>query len=155
MFNLLADGTSTMPKWVTPVFIGVIVVMMLVWMFFSNRQRQKQANADMKRKDSLCPGTKIITIGGVIGEVVSVNAEENTFVLKTGDTEIKFDKRAIYQMTLPEEVEKRLAEEAALEKAKNKKGNAAAKEENIADAEIAAENKAEEQAEEKPEDKAE
>ena len=57
---------------------------------------------DQKRQDSLCKGTKIITIGGIIGTVVSVDHKNNTFVLETEGSKIKFDKRAIYQMDLPE-----------------------------------------------------
>ena len=43
------------------------------------------------------------TIGGVMGEVVEVNTEEGTFVLRTGTSDeancsyMKFDKQAIYQ----------------------------------------------------------
>ena len=52
--------------------------------------------------NSVKPGNKVKTIGGICGIVVEVDAEENTFVLETGTEQsgkcfIKFDKQAIYQ----------------------------------------------------------
>ena len=52
--------------------------------------------------NAIKPGNKVKTIGGIIGEVVEVNEEEGTFVLRTGDANgncsfMKFDKQAIYQ----------------------------------------------------------
>ena len=42
-----------------------------------------------------------LTIGGISGEVVSVDNDNNTFVLRSCDSQILFDKRAIYTMELP------------------------------------------------------
>ena len=48
-----------------------------------------------------------MTIGGIVGTVVSVDDEANTFVLQTGSDEnpnyIKFDKVAIYSSEDPNE----------------------------------------------------
>ena len=83
-------------------FVVIIVVMSVI----NNKKRKKQMAEDQERKDRLCKGTTIITIGGIWGTVVSVNNEENTFVMESEGTLLKFDKRAIYSMTLPEDAQK-------------------------------------------------
>ena len=121
LFNLLAEGDKNNIG--TYIFLGVIVVLFVVMMVFNSKQRKKQMAEDQKRKDSLCKGTKVITIGGIVGTVVSVDHEASTFVLATGNAEVVFDKRAIYQMTLPEKVEKQkeVKEDQPKEKAEEAK----------------------------------
>ena len=113
--NLCAGNVGTY------IFLGVIVVLFIVMTIFNSRQRKKQMAEEQKKKDSLCTGTKVITIGGIIGEVVSVNNEENSFVLKTGTCEITFDKRAIYQMTLPETATSNVSDAESKEEVKQEK----------------------------------
>ena len=95
-FNLLANVGNI-------VFICVIVALLaafLVWTFISNKKKQKAYNETI---NAVKPGRKVKTIGGICGEVVEINDEENTFVLKTGTGDgsavsyLKFDKQAIYQ----------------------------------------------------------
>ncbi|MBQ9782112.1 MAG: preprotein translocase subunit YajC [Clostridia bacterium] len=124
LFNLLEGGTTpeTQPagnNWIMYVIIGVIIVAFIVMNVISNKKRQKQVQQDQERKDKLCKGTKILTIGGISGVVVSVDHENSTFVLETGTSQIVFDKRAIYQMELPEDavkVEEKPAETSTEEK---------------------------------------
>lgn len=94
MVNLLANATNI-------VFICVIAALLiafLVWSFVSNKKKQKAYNDTI---NAVKPGSKVKTIGGICGEVVEIDEEENTFVLKTGTGSdvcyIKFDKQAIYQ----------------------------------------------------------
>ena len=52
--------------------------------------------------NSIKPGNKVKTIGGICGIVVEVVEEDNTIVVETGTeasgkSYIKFDKQAIYQ----------------------------------------------------------
>ncbi len=95
-FNLLASAANI-------VFICVIVALLVaffVWSFISNKKKQKNFNDTI---NAVKPGSKVKTIGGVCGEVVEIDDEENTFVLKTGTSDgsgvsyLKFDKQAIYQ----------------------------------------------------------
>ncbi len=96
MLNLLAS------KVMTYVFIGVIIVAVIAYMIFSSKQRKKQVEEDRKKKDAICAGTKVITIGGIVGTVVAV--EDSEFLLSSEGSVIRLDKRAIYQMELPEGV---------------------------------------------------
>lgn len=100
------------------VFLGVIVaaiIALLVWSFISNKKRRKNIEETI---NAIKPGNKVKTVGGVIGEVVEVNEEEGTFVMRTGDSfgncsYMKFDKQAIYQTDAKPEPAVPAAEKAA------------------------------------------
>ena len=84
------------------VVLGVLVVLIVVMFVFSYRRRKKQDQEAKDLIDSVQPGNKVKTIGGICGIVVSVDPEESTFVLETGSEEhgkcyIKFDRQAIFQ----------------------------------------------------------
>ena len=125
LINLLAaEGENASSFW-DYLWIIVIVVLLaafLVWSFISQRKKQKQFNETI---NAIKPGSKVKTIGGIVGEVVEINDEEGTFVLRTGDSEgnfsyMKFDKQAVYQTDAkPEPVTEEKSEpaEAAEEKA--------------------------------------
>ena len=95
---ILAEGGGALGY----ILIGLLVlalVAFVVWSTFNNRKRQKEYNATI---DAIAPGNKVKTIGGIIGEVVEVNSEEGTFVIKTGQGDehacyLKLDRQAIYQ----------------------------------------------------------
>ena len=93
-FNLLANAANI-------VFICVIVALLVaffVWSFISNKKKQKNFNDTI---NAVKPGSKVKTIGGVCGEVVEIDDEESTFVLKTGTSGgggghyLKFVKQAV------------------------------------------------------------
>ena len=104
------------------VFLGVIVaaiIALLVWSFISNKKRRKNIEETI---NAIKPGNKVKTVGGITGEVVEVNEEEGTFVMRTGDSMgncsyMKFDKQAIYQTDAKPEpaAEKQEKEEAPAE----------------------------------------
>ncbi len=99
MLNSLLVNSSTI---FTYVILGVLVVAIVVMFIFSSRKRKKQEQDAKDLINSVKPGNKVKTIGGICGIVVEVDAEENTFVLETGTEQsgkcfIKFDKQAIYQ----------------------------------------------------------
>lgn len=97
MFNSLLAA-----NWSMYVILGVLVVAIIVMFVFSSRRRKKQEEDAKNLIDSVKPGNKVKTIGGICGIVVEVDTEENTFVLETGTEQsgksyIKFDRQAIYQ----------------------------------------------------------
>ena len=125
LFNLLTEGsaqTNSGGGYTMYIFLGIIIVAFIIMSVVQNKNRKKQAAEDQARKDKLCAGTTVITIGGIMGRVVSVNHDENSFVLDTEGTKMKFDKRAIYQMQLPKKVEEEFKkEQAALAEQKSSK----------------------------------
>lgn len=116
MYNQLLESNAT-----GYIAIGVIIVLLIaffVWSFLSQKKKQKAYNETI---NAIRPGSKVKTIGGIVGEVVEVNDEEGTFVLRTGDSAgnvsfMKFDKQAIYQTDAkPEQAPTAPAEEAKAE----------------------------------------
>ena len=119
MFNSLLVNSSTI---FTYVILGVLVVAIVVMFIFSSRKRKKQEQDAKDLINSVKPGNKVKTIGGICGIVVEVDAEENTFVLETGTEQsgkcfIKFDKQAIYQTDAVAAKDEAKAEEKAEETA--------------------------------------
>ena len=117
MFNslLAVEGSQIF----TYVILGVLVVAIIVMFVFSNKRRKKQEEDAQNLINSVKPGNKVKTIGGICGIVVEVDNEENTFVLETGTEQsgkcfIKFDRQAIYQTdaVVEKKEDKKPAEEA-------------------------------------------
>lgn len=84
------------------VMVAVIFVLLVVWWVFSGKKRKKQEQESKDLINSVKPGNKVKTIGGICGIVVEVDNEENTFVLETGSVTagksyVKLDKQAIWQ----------------------------------------------------------
>ena len=132
LFNLLADATGSgsdtntntnttaqngclgMPSWVMYVILGVILVAWIVFSYFTNKKRRAKAEAETAKRNAIKPGFKVTTIGGIVGTVVEVDEENNTFVLQTGNDEhpslLTFDKLAIYNSVDPDEGKEEPAE---------------------------------------------
>ena len=111
LINLLssvANSSSNQPVgcqksdaliWVIP--IGLLVVFWVI----QGRQRKRQQAEVQKKMDALKIGDVVKTIGLIYGEIVEIDRDMDTFVLKTGSEEnfsfIKVDKMAIYQVIPP------------------------------------------------------
>lgn len=106
--------------WMLIFAVGLIIIL-IISTIVQNKKRKTQMADEERRMSKLCQGTTILTRGGIMGTVESVDDEENSFILNTAGTLMKFDKRAIYQMTLPESVQKELEAELAQEAEKKGK----------------------------------
>ncbi len=105
-FNLLTSSSSSSAEksggdWVSYVLIGLVLVGVVVWLWFSSRSQKKRQEEVQNTLNAVRPGNKVKTIGGICGIVVEVCPEDNTFILETGSeatgkSYIKFDKQAIY-----------------------------------------------------------
>lgn len=104
LLNLLTSASNNNNAseggWVIWVVFAVAIIAMIVMNHFSNKKRKAQMEAEKEKRNAIQPGFKVVTIGGIVGFVVEVNDEANTFVLKTGTDEnpsyMTFDKVAIY-----------------------------------------------------------
>jgi preprotein translocase subunit YajC len=103
MYSLfLTDSSSGSNEWISYVIMGVLIVAIVVVFVLSSRRNKKQQKEQQDKINSVRPGNKVTTIGGISGIVVEVNDEEDTFVLETGSelsgkSYMKFVKQAIYQ----------------------------------------------------------
>ncbi len=97
LFNYLlaAEAAKSNNTWIMWVIIGVVLVLMIVLTIVPQKKRQKQQQQMM---DSLTVGTKLMTVGGLVGKITQVNAD-NTLIVNVGTenspTLIVIDKKAV------------------------------------------------------------
>lgn len=77
------------------IFLIVIVVVMFAMMFWQSRKAKQQQSERQDFRANLQPGTEIITIGGVIGKVVSVDTEYEEIVIDSEGSNLRFGFNAI------------------------------------------------------------
>jgi len=80
-----------------------LVLIVVVFYFFIMRPQQKQTKEANKMRSSLEVGDDIITIGGIVGTIVSM--KEDTMVIETGSdrSKIRITRWAVQQNTTPKE----------------------------------------------------
>ncbi|MBE5765263.1 MAG: preprotein translocase subunit YajC [Clostridiales bacterium] len=128
LINLLSSGTDSTaaPAGCTAgdALIWIIPLALLVgFWILQGRQRKKQQEEVQKKMDALKVGDVVKTIGLIYGEIVEIDRDMETFVLKTGSEEnfsfIKVDKMAIYQVIPPidPQPEEQFGEEGQAEEA--------------------------------------
>lgn len=126
MLNLLslgsqaaADGSASNPA----SMIILMVVMLVVMYFFMIRPQKKRQKEEQEMRSSLEIGDEIITIGGIVGRVVTIREED--IVIETGAdrTKMKIQRWAVNtNKTKMEQHQKEVeAAKAAAKEKKNKK----------------------------------
>ena len=100
LYNLLAaDDAAGNPgsgnSWIMWVIIAVVLVLMVVLTIIPQRKRKKEQE---KMMSSLAVGTKLMTVGGIVGRITQVNAD-NTLIINVGTestpTLIVIDRKAV------------------------------------------------------------
>lgn len=76
-------------------FIIVIVVVLGLMIILQTRNAKKQQNTIQQFRDSLEPGTEVITIGGIIGKVVSVDTQYEEIVIDSEGSLLRFTFKAV------------------------------------------------------------
>lgn len=80
-------------------FFGVIIVVIVLFMFRNGRKRQRDA---LTLTQSLKPGAEVMTSFGVYGTVESVDEAENKVVLRTGpNSELTVHRQAVRTVVTP------------------------------------------------------
>ncbi len=75
--------------------IIMIVAMIAIFYFFMYRPQKKQEKEALQMKNSLEVGDEITTIGGIIGEIVSIKDETCVIETTKDKTKIRILKSAI------------------------------------------------------------
>lgn len=77
--------------------IAMIVVFMSVMYFFMVRPTSKKRKQEQAMRDNIQVGDEIVTIGGIVGRVVSLKDDAQTLIIETGAdrSKIKVKKWAI------------------------------------------------------------
>src|ERR1035437_1957332 len=73
--------------------IFLVLIFGVFWLFMIRPQMKKQ-KAQLKFKESIGKGDKIVTIGGVHGKILEV--QDSTFIIEVeGNNRLKIDKSAV------------------------------------------------------------
>ncbi len=76
-------------------FLVVLIVVMFGMMFWQSKKAKQQQAERQNFHSSLQPGTEVITIGGIIGKVVSVDTEYEEIVVDSEGSQLRFGFNAI------------------------------------------------------------
>ena len=71
-------------------FLVVLIVVMFGMMFWQSKKAKQQQAERQDFRSSLQPGTEEITIGGIIGKVVSVDTEYEEIVVDSEGSQLRF-----------------------------------------------------------------
>lgn len=85
------------------IFLGVAVLAVIVLYYFQSKRRRAAQAEYTGMLDTLRPGTRVKTVGGVIGKIVEIREEApgfKTVLLETGNEKnpsfVLYDMQAIY-----------------------------------------------------------
>ena len=114
MGGTTAEGGDKNPasSWMS---IGMLVLVVVFFYFFLIRPQKKQEKEANQMRNSLEIGDEIVTIGGIVGQVISIKNDTITIVTSKDRTKIRFLKSAIREVTVKanEPIEKPAASEDA------------------------------------------
>lgn len=83
-------GGSTWGFWL------MIILMFVVMWFFMIRPQRKQQKELQNFRDGLKKGDKVVTVGGIYGEIAEICPDNKTVFLRVdGDTKIRVDKQGL------------------------------------------------------------
>ncbi len=126
MFNsfLLAEGSNPASSWI---MIGSFVLIAVVFYFVLIRPQRKQEKQANEMRNALQVGDEITTIGGIIGEIVSIKEETITIETSRDRTKIRFLRSAVRSVDVRAEdknpaLKKAAPAPAAAEEKSKKKG---------------------------------
>ena len=76
-------------------FWGMMILIFVVFYFFMIRPQQKKQKELQKQREALKKGDKVITAGGIYGNIKEV--QDNAFLIEVAkDVTIKVDKGSVY-----------------------------------------------------------
>lgn len=73
----------------------VLIVAMVAMMWFQSRNAKKRQSEMRSFHESLQPGTEVITIGGIIGKIVSVDSQYEEIVIDSEGSLLRLSFRAV------------------------------------------------------------
>ncbi|MBQ9428715.1 MAG: preprotein translocase subunit YajC [Clostridia bacterium] len=88
----VTGAAAFLSRFGTPIMLVLMIVLLYFVMIRPQKKQEKEAQ---NMRDSLAVGDEITTIGGVIGEIVSIKDETVTIETSKAGTKIRFLKSAI------------------------------------------------------------
>ena len=120
-------GTETAAEGSLLTPILMMVIMVAIFYFILIRPENKRKKEAQKMREAVKVGDKVVTIGGIVGTVVSVKDERFVMETSADQVRIEFEKWALSTNTTAEEKAKEEAAKAQEAKAKAKAAKKAEK----------------------------
>lgn len=118
--NVLAqDAAGPTPGGNPILMIGFMVVFIVFFYFVVIRPQSKQKKEMQNMLNNLKKGDKIVTIGGIVGKVASINDAQVTIRVNDANTEITFEKGAIAKVIDAKNSEKKSSDKEQVAEVKN------------------------------------
>lgn len=127
-----AQASQQASVWQMVGTIAIWVVVIAVFYFLFMRPQKKKQKQEEELRNSIEIGDDVTTIGGIVGKIVAVREDDDTFILETASdkTKMRFKKWAISSVDTPgkqpkpkeskrDKKDKELTEEKSDESAKN------------------------------------
>lgn len=73
----------------------IMILPIVAMLIFMQRSQKKQQRERQELMDSVAPGSRVITIGGLHGVVSEVNKDKNTIVLDCEGIYLEFERTSI------------------------------------------------------------
>ena len=118
-----ADGAETPGLLNQMMPFALLGVMFLVFYLFVIRPQKKRDKEQAQMRNNLSIGDEIVTIGGVIGRVVSIKDDTITIVTSSDGTKIMFHKTAVQSKTAAGASDSQKVSQSAQNAAKNIEGD--------------------------------
>ena len=95
--------------WQMILTIGIWVVVIVAAYFLFIRPQKKRQKEEEELRNGIEIGDDVTTIGGIVGRVISVRDDDETFIIETGSekTRMRFKKWAIASVDTPEKQPKK------------------------------------------------
>lgn len=103
-------------------FLPLILLFFCLW-FFMIRPQKKRDNETRKMRSSIQEGDEIVTIGGIVGKVLSVKEDSLIIYCGADKTKMEFKKWAVSEVTKKVEKPVKETESAETEEEAPKKKN--------------------------------
>ena len=91
MQNLFGNAQS--PSILSSILIYAVVILGLYLVMFRPNQKRKKQEEELRK--SLQIGDEIVTIGGIVGKVVSIKEDSDSLVIETASEKMRIKKWAI------------------------------------------------------------
>ena len=104
-----ANQAQQQSPWQWVITIGIWVVVIAAAYFLFIRPQKKRQKQEEELRKSIEIGDDITTIGGIVGRVIAVRDDDETFIVETGSdkTRMRFKKWAIASVDTPDKQPKK------------------------------------------------
>ena len=102
VYTLQAAAAQGQPS-ALPTILMFAAIILVMWLFMIRPQRKQQKQLQEFR-NSLKKGDKVVTVGGIYGEILEVN-EKTALIKVDGDVKLRVDKQGLvkdYSETNPQ-----------------------------------------------------